>query len=129
MKGDRLSKIADCGLLISYTLTPNRLVIHLLGFIPRHSIRLADVDYLRLASRDEVPGLFYLRNMKHFRPAGAAHCPVYVLKTRKRRKRVYLKLRGGSHFRLRSAIGRHRRAPKAPKTVEQPYSPPSTADY
>ena len=108
-KKDRLSKFADCGLLVSYTLMPDRLVIYLLGFIPARVFKLKDVAYLRLASQDEVPHWFYVRNMKHFRPAGAAHCPVYVLQSSKRSKRAYLKLRGGAHFRLRSAIGFHRR--------------------
>lgn len=126
MKGDRLSKIAECGLTVSYTLLPNRLVIRFLGFIPLYTIKLADVAYLRLASRDEVPTLFYLRNMKRFRPSGAAYCPVYVLQTKKRRKRVYLKLRGGAHFRLRSAIGRFRRAP-TPVIAIPPENPPRVA--
>lgn len=107
MKGDKLSTVADCGLAISYWLLPDRLTIRLFGVIPLHRIALGEVAYFRLASSDEVPRWFFFRNWKHFSPPTVAYCPVYVLKTN-RRKKVYLKLRGGAHFRLRTAIGRSR---------------------
>ncbi len=108
---NRLSKPKDCGYVISYYLSPHNVSVYLLGFIPLHRIALTDVHYLRLASADEVPRAYYIRNWSHFRPSRAAHCPVYKLQTKARRKRIFLKLRSGAHFRLRRAIGDHKKKP------------------
>ena len=108
MGTDRLSKAKDCGFTVSYGLTPKGLTFYLLGAIPVRCIRLTDVEYLRLASPSEVSRWYYLRNWRHFQPSRAARCPVYVLQTKAKRRPIFLKLRGGAHFRLRTAIGRYR---------------------
>jgi hypothetical protein len=98
----------------SYKLRGNRIIARLFGRLPLRHIHLNDVQYLRLASRDEVSPSYLMLNWMSFLPHCHLMCPVYVLKTRKGR-RCFLKLKGGAHFRLRQAIARY---PKHPERIE-----------
>jgi hypothetical protein len=120
MKKDRLSNPKDCRYVVSYHLTPGALTVSLLGFIRLRRVALSDVRYLRLASSDEVSHTYFFRNWSHFRPGRARYCPIYVLRTRKRNKRIFLKLRSGAHFRLRRAIGEYKVAPLRQMPTEPP---------
>lgn len=93
------------GSICSYELCGNRLIARLFGLLPVRTIHLTDVHYLRLATRDEVTPTYLLFNWSQFLPHRRSVCPVYILQTKKH-QRVFLKLEGAAHFRLRQAIGR-----------------------
>jgi hypothetical protein len=106
--GKTLLNPASLHSICSYELTGNIIRRRLLGLIPVQSIHLADVQYLRLATYDELLTPTYLlfhwpRLLPHHRSVR----PVYVLQT-KTRRRIFLKLEAGAHFKLRQAIGRKR---------------------
>lgn len=90
----------------SYELQGDRLIGKLLGLFPILNIHVAAVHYLRLATRSEVSPLYMLFNWAQFLPHRRSIRPVYVLQTRSRH-RIFLKLEGAGHFKLRQAIGRH----------------------
>lgn len=91
---------------ISYELCGNQIIGRFLGLIPMQHIDLDSVHFLRLAARSEVNPVHLLINWRHFLIRARSGSPVYILQTR-RRQRIFLKLTGGAHFRLRQAIGRH----------------------
>jgi len=96
------------GSVYSFELKGSSVVSRLFGVIPVHHVHLADVHYLRLATRDEVSIIYSLFNWAQFHPLRRARCPVYILQTNKRRC-LFLKLKGDTHFKLRQAIARHQR--------------------
>ena len=102
----RISSISF-GSPISFELNGDHVIGRLLGLIPICKIHLKAVLYLRLASRHEVSPLFFMLNWPQMLLAShRAICPVYVLQTRKGQK-IFIKMKGGGHFRLREAIARH----------------------
>jgi len=94
------------GSLCSYVLSGEHIIGNLFGIIPIRQIHLGAVNYLRLATSDEAPPLYLLFNYFQFMSYRRAVRPVYVLQTRAKR-RIFLKLDSGTHFRLRQALGRH----------------------
>ncbi|HSR88019.1 MAG TPA: hypothetical protein VLL07_03615 [Pontiella sp.] len=90
----------------SYKLEGDHISGKFLGFIPAGNIHLENVNYLRLATSDEAPPLYVFFNYIQFMSFRRARRPVYVLQTQSRR-RIFLKLDSGTHFRLRQAIGRY----------------------
>lgn len=90
----------------SYKLSGEHIVGNLFGILPVRQIHLGAVNYLRLATSDEAPPLYVLFNCLQFMSYRRAVRPVYVLQTQSRR-RLFLKLDSGTHFRLRQALGRH----------------------
>ncbi|MEE9369318.1 MAG: hypothetical protein V3V05_10735 [Pontiella sp.] len=94
------------GSLCSYELCGDQIIGRLFGFIPVVKIHLAAVYYLRLATKSEVTPLYYTFNWLQFLPHRRSLRPVYVLQTRTRH-RIFLKLEGSGHFKLRQAIGRY----------------------
>lgn len=95
------------GTLCSYELRGNRMVTRLFGILPVQSIHLADIHYLRLASQDEMNPISLLTNWPHFLSYRRSVRPVYVLQT-KTHRRLFLRLDGKAHFKLRQAIARNR---------------------
>jgi hypothetical protein len=93
------------GSACSYELRGDWIVGKLLGFIPIKRVHMEKVQYLRLATRDELSPLYLLLNWKHFLSNRRTICPIYVLQTGKR-QRMFLKLKGDMHFKLRQVIGR-----------------------
>ena len=89
----------------SYELHGSLLTARLFGLIPVFTIHLSNVHYLRLATRSEVTPLYLLGNWLQFLPHRRSICPVYVLQA-KTGRRLFLKLDGTTHFKLRQAIGR-----------------------
>jgi len=89
----------------SYELKGHLLTARLFGLVPIFTIHLSNVHYLRLASRDEVSPLYLITNWLQFLPHRRSICPVYVLQA-KTGRRLFLKLEGEAHFKLRQAIGR-----------------------
>jgi len=85
------------GSLCAYDLKGSLLLERWLGFLTVRRIPLSDVLYLRLASPGEIPS-----GLRTFR-ASRARRPVYVLRPKKGR-RIFLRIEGGNHFRLRQAI-------------------------
>lgn len=103
--GYRLSSIG-IGSLYSYKVSGEYLVGKLFGLFPTVHVHLGAVHYLRLAGMNETSPLFLLFNWIHFMPHRRSACPVYILQTRSRH-RIFLRLDGATHFRLRTDIGRH----------------------
>ena len=98
---------ASIGSPCSYELMGEYIVGRFLGIIPIARIHLGAVHYLRLATRNETNPLYLLLNWPQFLMSSRrAVRPVYILQTRKG-QRLFLKLEGGEHFRLRQAIARH----------------------
>ena len=91
----------------SYDLEGDHVVSRLFGLFPLNRIHLGAVHYLRLATRNEVSPAYFIMNWPRFLLAShRAVSPVYILQTRKGHK-LFLRLEGGAHFRLRQAIARH----------------------
>lgn len=91
---------------VSYELQGDHIIGRFLGIIPYMRIHVAAVHYLRLATRSEASPMYLLFNWPHFMAHRRSVRPVYVLQTRSRH-RIFLKLGGEAHFKLRQAIGRH----------------------
>ncbi|RKX47437.1 MAG: hypothetical protein DRP64_00995 [Verrucomicrobia bacterium] len=103
--GKTLLNPISLGSVCSYELCGNTIMVRLFGLLPVQTIHLADVHYLRLAARDEPTTAYLLFNWPQLLPHYRSVSPVYVLQTHKRR-RIFLKLNGRAHFKLRQAIGR-----------------------
>jgi len=103
-----LLKPASLNSICAYALSGNIIKRRLFGFIPIQSIPLADVHYLRLATYEElITPAYLLFNWPQLLPHHRSVRPVYILQT-KTRRRIFLKLGAGAHFRLRQAIGQQR---------------------
>lgn len=98
----------SAGSIHSFQLRGTSLISRLFGLFPVQNIHLADVQFLRLATKDEVPALYFLFNWMQFLSYKRARRPVYILQTNGR-SRLFLKLEGDAHFRLRQAIARNQR--------------------
>lgn len=98
--------LAGPGSPCSYELQGDCIVERLFGIFAISHIHLSAVYYLRLATKSEVPPAYLLFNWIQFLPHRRSVRPVYVLQTRSRH-RIFLKLDGATHFKLRQAIGRH----------------------
>ena len=109
--GKTLISPLSLGSPCSFELRGDQIVGRFLGFIPIRKIHLANINYLRLATRDEVHPIYLLLNWSHFFSSRRTSCPVYLLQTGKRGK-ILLKLKGDMHFKLRQVIGRHNQRPK-----------------
>lgn len=100
------------GSACSYELRGDRIIGRFMGLLPVRQIQLSNVDYLRLATRDEIPPLYMLLNWSHFLTHRRTFCPVYVLQTNKKHNRILLKLKGDMHFKLRQVLGRQNLRPQ-----------------
>ena len=89
----------------SYELCGNQLIGRLFGIIPVSRIDLDTVSFMRLATRSETSPFHLLMNWKHFLIRYQSSRPVYILQTTNR-QRIFLRLSGGAHFRLRQALSR-----------------------
>jgi len=94
-------------LLCSYELRGNRIVARLFGIFPVQNVHLSEIHYLRLSSKDETTPIYLFFNWPHFLPYRRSVRPVYVLQT-KTHRRLFLKLDGNAHFKLRQAMARTR---------------------
>ncbi|MDF7825575.1 hypothetical protein P4B35_16230 [Pontiellaceae bacterium B12227] len=91
----------------SYELSGDYIIGRFFGLIPICRIHLGAVHYLRLATRHEVSPIYFIMNWPQLLlTSHRSVSPVYILQTRKGQK-LFLKMEGGSHFRLRQAIARH----------------------
>ena len=91
----------------SFELKGDHLIQRFLGLIPTGKVHLGAINYLRLATRNEMSPFYFLLNWPQML-LSSHRCtrPVYVVQTRKGNK-LFLKMEGGEHFRLRQAIARH----------------------
>lgn len=110
------------GYVWCYELTSERLRLKLFRTIPLGSISLRKVVYIRQRSSDDMARLFKDVVLKPFRtwywphPAVSrhpGHSTPYVIRTRGG-TRVFVRLRGAFHYRLRAAIGAARAHESAP---------------
>ena len=110
--GKTLLNPASLYSICSYELSGNIIRRRLFGLIPVQNIHLADVHYLRLATYDELLTPTYLLfHWPQLLPYHRSVRPVYILQT-KTRRRIFLKLGAGAHFKLRQAIGGERELQK-----------------
>jgi len=101
------------GFFLAFRLSDKRLTLKLFRLIPLSWVRLEDVTYLRVSDMEE-----YLTSWKkgvraEFWPAvitgyNRRMAPVYMLNVqgKHRRRKIYLRLKSGFHYRLRTTIGR-----------------------
>ena len=89
----------------AHKLQDDRVVSYFLGLVPIRTLPLSEVLYLRLATRREAFPVYLLFNWTSFLSHRRSIRPVYVLQT-KGRRRIFLKLESGIHFKLRQAIGK-----------------------
>jgi hypothetical protein len=110
LNAENKTRLSPCypGSPFSYDLTGGAIVPKLFGLVANEQVPLEEIDYLRLATRDEVPAIYLLFNWLQFMPWRRSVKPVYILKTR-HGQCIFLKLEGDTHFKLRQAIGRHHR--------------------
>lgn len=105
--GKSIISAVSFGSPCSYELVGDHMVGRFLGLVPICKIHLGAVHYLRLATRNEVSPVYFMLNWPQMLLAShRSVCPVYLLQTRKGQK-VFLKMEGGAHYRLRKAIARH----------------------
>lgn len=91
----------------SYELDGDHMIGRFWGLFPICKIHLGAVHHLRLATRNEVSPIYFMLNWPQMLLSSHRSArPVYILQTRKGQK-VFLKMEGGAHFRLRKAIARH----------------------
>jgi hypothetical protein len=109
--GKTLLSSVSMGSPCSSELQGDKIIVRFLGLITIHQIHLSDVHYLRLATRDEVSPAYLLFNWLQFLPHRRSVRPVYILQSRNR-QRLFLKLEGGAHFKLRQAIARKSGSPQ-----------------
>ncbi len=106
----------NSGSCFSYELCGNRIVVRFLGIVPVKKIGLAEIRYLRVATRDEPAPLVFLLNWMAFYFNRRAYNPIYMLQTYKG-KRYFMKLNTSAFQRLKKALFRFqkpaRQTPKA----------------
>ena len=93
------------GSACSFELYDGKFTKRLFGFIPIRTIQVSDVHYLRLAAKDEFSSTYLLFHWPSFLSHRRSARPIYILQTKKGR-RIFLRLKGGAHFRIRQAIAR-----------------------
>ncbi len=104
-KSSTLLSTASFGSPCSYELKGDIIVSRIFGLMTVQTIQMNDVQYLRLATRDEISMIYLLLNWLQFLPHRRSICPVYILQTDNNQS-LFLKLDGRAHFKLRQAIGR-----------------------
>lgn len=106
--GKTLLSPASLHSICSCELSGNIITRRLFGLVPVQRIHLVDVHYLRLATYDElITPTYLLFNWPQLLPYHRSVRPVYILQT-KTRRRIFLTLGAGAHFKLRQALGRQR---------------------
>jgi hypothetical protein len=113
-KAKKRSRKYHQGFLVSISLSDEKLSHSLLRLIPLSSIPLRDVDCMRASFFDDV---FPRRNRllrifanRFWICTGLGGdrrlAPLYVIETREKRRRIFLRLESAFHYRVRSALGR-----------------------
>lgn len=95
----------NSGSCLSYELCGNEIVVRFLGIVPIKKIRLAEIQYLRLATSDEPAPFVFFLNWMAFYFNRRAYNPIYLLQTRKG-KCYFIKLNTSSFRRLKKALRR-----------------------
>ena len=100
------------GFFLAFRLTDRRLSLKLFRIIPLSWVRLEDITYLRVASIEEFLTSWKKGVSAEFWPAfitgyNRRMAPVYMLNVehKKKRRKIYLRLKSGFHYRLRTTIG------------------------
>lgn len=99
--------------MLAITLTDDKLVYSLCRLMPLSWIRLADVDCMRASffedifpRRKEVHRIVRNRYwLSSIRGVDRRTAPLYVIETRKKHRRVFLRLESSFHYRVRTALG------------------------
>lgn len=85
----------------------------LLGFILWAKINLADADYFRVSSKSEHYDCVRRGESVLFWPVAIwgykrRTAPLYVLKDRRKGRKIFFRARSGYHYKIRTAIGHAR---------------------
>lgn len=99
------------GFIFAVRLKSDRVVFRFLGILPVHRVNIDDIEYLRVSSMNEYFEALRAGEVVRFWPSfitGYAKrmAPVYVIKLISSDEKVFLRLRSGFHYLLRTAIKR-----------------------
>lgn len=95
------------GFLFAYELRSAALRLLLFRCIPLATIPLRDVRYMRLSARREYLDIGRHRHWPMLLTNDRGQNPLYVIKTRKG-STYFLRLSGKFHYKVRTAIGKHK---------------------
>ena len=99
------------GFIFAVRLRSDRVVFRFLGIFPAYSIDIDDIEYLRVSSMNEYFAALRAGEVVRYWPSfitGYAKrlAPVYMIKVESRDEKIFVRLRSGFHYLLRTAIGR-----------------------
>ncbi len=115
------------GFIWCYELSSDHLALKLFQCLPLGRIRLSNVVYVRQRSAGDLAAWWRDFFLKPFRSwywphpvmsHKVGHSTPYIIRTRSG-NRIYVRLRGGFHYRLRDAIGKARLAKRVKFTAVQ----------
>jgi hypothetical protein len=101
------------GRIFSIELHSDRIKFKLFALIPWASIRLDDVEYFRISSKNEYyqcmrDGETVLFWPLFIRGYGRRMAPIYVIKSMRDGRKFFFRARSAFHYMIRTAIGRAR---------------------
>jgi hypothetical protein len=123
------------GLFFAYELTAKRLSFKLFRLIPLVWVDLKDVDCMRVSSHEQLIHKCFRNILRLFKyeywpsfVAGQRHglSALYVIKTDNSRY-IYIRIKPGFHYRLRSAIGAWAGRRRPPPPLSEPEVEAETA--
>ncbi len=102
------------GLLLSITLTDDKLVHSLLRIIPLSWVRLESVELMRSSFLEDIfpERKMFLRVLRNrhwlctMKGVNRRTAPLYVIETSKQHRRIFVRFESAFHYRVRSALGR-----------------------
>ncbi len=101
------------GFTFAVRLRSDRVVFSFLGILPLYRVDIDDIEYLRVSSMNEYFEAMRSGESVRYWPSfitGYAKrlAPVYVIKVKSSDEKVFVRLRSGFHYLLRTAIGREK---------------------
>ena len=92
------------GSIFSYELNDHQIRERLFGVIPFRKIKLSEIHFLRLATKEELPVTALIFDWGLLLPGRRSKKPTYIIQTKY--DRLLIPLQSGSHFMLRQAIAK-----------------------
>ncbi len=101
------------GIFLSTVLSDEWLMLKILRIIPISWVRVSDIEYLRISSfREHVSSLRHGINSQYWpsyiRGYRRKTAPVYMLQVKGDERRIFIRVKSGFHYRLRTAINREK---------------------
>ncbi len=104
MASEKMFENRFLGFFFSYEIRSDRLRLLFMRFLPLSVIYLKDVEYMRLAASNEQFSSGSKRIWPSFSSNSHGQNPLYLIKTRKKRKKYFLRMNSSFHYKVRSAI-------------------------